>query len=49
MDKVNALYAGADDYIVKPFHEQELAARIYTALRRIQEDRKLLSGRRSED
>lgn len=33
-DKVNALYAGADDYIVKPFHEQELAARIYTALRR---------------
>ena len=28
------LYAGADDYIVKPFHEQELAARIYTALRR---------------
>ena len=34
MDKVNALYAGADDYLVKPFHEQELAARIYTALRR---------------
>lgn len=33
-DKVNALYAGADDYIVKPFHEQELSARIYTALRR---------------
>lgn len=33
-EKVNALYAGADDYIVKPFHEQELAARIYTALRR---------------
>lgn len=34
MDKVNALYAGADDYVVKPFHEEELAARIYTALRR---------------
>lgn len=34
IEKVNALYAGADDYIVKPFHEQELAARIYTALRR---------------
>lgn len=32
--KVNALYTGADDYIVKPFHEQELAARVYTALRR---------------
>lgn len=34
MDKVEALYAGADDYISKPFHEQELEARIYTALRR---------------
>lgn len=33
-DKVEALYAGADDYIVKPFHEQELKARIYAALRR---------------
>lgn len=33
-DKVRALYGGADDYIVKPFHEDELAARIYTALRR---------------
>lgn len=34
MDKVEALYAGADDYIVKPFHEMELDARIYSALRR---------------
>ncbi len=34
VDKVNALYAGADDYVVKPFHEQELGARIFTALRR---------------
>ena len=34
VDKVNALYAGADDYLVKPFHEQELMARIYSALRR---------------
>lgn len=34
VDKVNALYAGADDYIIKPFYEQELAARIYTVLRR---------------
>ena len=33
-DKVTGLEGGADDYIVKPFHEQELAARIYTALRR---------------
>lgn len=42
VDKVEALYAGADDYVVKPFHEQELAARIYTALRR-----RIPSGRRS--
>ena len=44
MDKVNALYAGADDYIVKPFHEQELAARIYTALRRRGGDSFFASG-----
>ena len=34
LDKVEALYAGADDYMVKPFHEKELAARIFSALRR---------------
>lgn len=33
-DKVNALYAGADDYIMKPFCREEVEARIYTALRR---------------
>lgn len=33
-DKVRALYAGADDYVVKPFHEQELKARIIAAMRR---------------
>ena len=33
-DKINAFYAGADDYILKPFHEEELKARIYSALRR---------------
>lgn len=32
--KVKALYAGADDYIVKPFYEQELRARIFAVLRR---------------
>ena len=32
LDKVEALYAGADDYMVKPFHEKELAARIFSAL-----------------
>lgn len=32
--KVNALYSGADDYVVKPFNNQELQARIFTVLRR---------------
>lgn len=32
--KVNALYSGADDYIVKPFNNQEMLARIFTVLRR---------------
>jgi two-component system, OmpR family, KDP operon response regulator KdpE len=33
-DKVNALDAGADDYVVKPFGAEELMARIRAALRR---------------
>jgi two-component system KDP operon response regulator KdpE len=33
-DKVEALDAGADDYVVKPFGESELMARIRAALRR---------------
>jgi two-component system, OmpR family, KDP operon response regulator KdpE len=33
-DKVQALDAGADDYVVKPFSTPELLARIRTALRR---------------
>ena len=33
-DKVNALDAGADDYITKPFQMRELAARIRAAIRR---------------
>jgi len=33
-DKVLALDAGADDYVVKPFGMQELLARIRAALRR---------------
>lgn len=33
-DKVSALDAGADDYVVKPFGIQELLARIRAALRR---------------
>jgi two-component system KDP operon response regulator KdpE len=34
-DKVRALDAGADDYIVKPFGIQELLARIRAVLRRV--------------
>jgi two-component system KDP operon response regulator KdpE len=34
-DKVNALEAGADDYVTKPFHLPELIARIGAALRRV--------------
>lgn len=34
-DKVQALDAGADDYVVKPFGVEELLARIRAALRRV--------------
>jgi len=33
-DKVEGLEAGADDYLVKPFHHEELSARINALLRR---------------
>jgi two-component system, OmpR family, KDP operon response regulator KdpE len=35
-DQVGALDAGADDYVVKPFHMRELTARIRAAVRRVQ-------------
>ena len=34
MDKINALDAGADDYVAKPFSAPELLARVRAALRR---------------
>jgi len=33
-DKVEGLEAGADDYVVKPFHHEELLARVKALLRR---------------
>ena len=33
-DKVNGLDAGADDYVVKPFHHEEVTARVNALLRR---------------
>ena len=33
-DKVDGLSAGADDYVVKPFHFEEVSARVNALLRR---------------
>lgn len=33
-DKIDALEAGADDYVIKPFHIGELTARVRSAVRR---------------
>lgn len=33
-DKITGLQVGADDYLAKPFHLPELAARIYSVIRR---------------
>src|SRR5262249_39480339 len=41
LDKVKALDAGADDYVVKPFSMEELLARIRAALRRAAHDEPL--------
>jgi DNA-binding response OmpR family regulator len=41
-DRVSALDAGADDYLVKPFGVNELLARIRAVLRRIRPDNDLL-------
>ena len=43
--KVKALSAGADDFISKPFHKAELAARINAVVRRSRGHAGRLSGR----
>ena len=40
-DIVQGLKQGADDYVTKPFHEEELLARIEAVLRRMHSDLKL--------
>lgn len=35
-DKIRGLQIGADDYLTKPFHLSELAARVYSVIRRKQ-------------
>lgn len=42
-DRIAGLAAGADDYLVKPFHPRELAMRVATHLRRSERERNLNS------
>jgi DNA-binding response OmpR family regulator len=37
-DKISALEKGADDYVTKPFHLPEVAARIFSVIRRMKYD-----------
>ncbi len=48
-DRVMGLQAGADDYVVKPYNSQELAARIRALLRRYRESTPLIQEFAWED
>ena len=43
-DRVRGLDGGAEDYIVKPFHIQELISRVHVVLRRYQKEFELLKA-----
>lgn len=43
-DKVNMLKGGADDYIIKPFHQDEVLARVEVQLRRFLNEENLIEG-----
>ena len=48
-DKIEALDAGADDYVTKPFAPMELMARVNSQLRRYSRYLKLAAGSRTEE
>lgn len=48
-DRISGLNAGADDYLVKPFHTDELLARLHALLRIRAAERKLLAANRALD
>jgi DNA-binding response OmpR family regulator len=48
-DKIQALDAGADDYITKPFHVGELAARLRATVRRAHASRPMMPRQSSSE